>query len=138
MAVLVDSSIWIAGANPKNKECLTLRRLIDSNELLYVTRIIQVEVCQGARTEEEFSRLWDAFLGFEFLEVTTRHWGMSAWNFFRLRKKGKTLTTVDCLIGTLSAEYGVPLWTLDKTLRDAHSVIGFERYSARSFGCASG
>lgn len=126
MAVLVDSSVWISGASPRNKECLALTRLIRSNELLYVTRSIQVEVCQGAKSELEFNRLWDAFLGFEFLEITTKHWGTSAWNYFRLRKKGKTLSTLDCLIGTLSAEYGIPLWTLDKALRQAHSTIGFD------------
>lgn len=128
MAVLIDSSVWISGSNPKNKECLALQRLIKQNELIYVTRPIQVEVCQGAKTEEEFFRLWDAFLGFEFLDINTRNWGTSAWNYFRLRKKGKTLSTLDCLIGTLSAENGIPLWTLDKELLGAHSVIGFDIY----------
>ena len=129
MAVLVDSSVWIAAANPKNPECIRLKRLILSNELIYVTRPIQVEVCQGAKTEQEFHQLWDALLGFEFLEISTKIWGISAWNFFRLRKKGKTLATLDCLIGTLSAEYGVPLWTLDKPLQKAHSVIGFDLFT---------
>lgn len=128
MAVLVDSSVWIAAANSRNRECSRLKQLILSNELLYITRPIQVEVCQGAKTEEEFHRLWDAMLGFDFLEITTKIWGTSAWNYFRLRKKGKTLATVDCLIGTLSSEYGVPLWTLDKPLRDAHAVIGFDLF----------
>lgn len=128
MAVLVDSSVWIAGANSKNPECLRLKQLIGKNELIYVTRPIQVEVCQGARTEEEFHRLWDAFLGFEFLEITARHWGISAWNYFRCRKRGKTLSTIDCLIGSLSSEYGVPLWTLDKVLGSAREVIGFDLF----------
>ena len=128
MAVLVDSSVWIAAANPRNRECLQLKRLILSNELLYVTRPIQVEVCQGAKIEVEFHRLWDAFLGFEFLEITTKVLGTSAWNYFRLRKKGKTVSTIDCLIGTLSSVYGVPLWTLDNSLKNAHSVIGFDLF----------
>ncbi len=128
MAVLIDSSVWIAAANPKNRECLRLKRLILHNELIYVSRPIQSEVCQGAKTEEQFHQLWDAFLGFEYLEISTKIWGISAWNYFRLRKKGKTLATIDCLIGTLSSEYGVPLWTLDKSLQKAHSVIGFDLF----------
>lgn len=128
MAVLVDSSVWIAASNARNSECLELKRLIEKNELIYIARPIQTEVCQGAKTEEEFHRLWNAFLGFDFLEITTKHWGSCAWNYFRLRKKGKTLTTLDCLIATLSAEYGVPLWTLDKTLKAAHATIGFDLY----------
>ena len=130
MAALVDSSVWIAASNPKNRECIELKRIIQSNELIHVTLPIQVEVCQGARTEEEFQKLWDAFLGFESLEITTRHWGISSWNYFRLRKKGKSISTLDCLIGTLSADYGIPLWTLDKALKDAHSTLGFDVYQA--------
>lgn len=134
MAVLVDSSVWIAASNAKNKECLQLKRLIQSRELIYIARPIQVEVCQGARTEEEFHRLWDGFLGFDFLDITTKHWGISSWNYFRLRRKGKTLSTLDCLIGTLSAEYGVPLWSLDKELKSAHSILGFDLYEYNQAG----
>ncbi len=126
MAILVDSSVWIAAANPRNKECLNLRRLILRNELLYVVKPIQVEVCQGARTEEEFHKLWDAFLGFEFLDVTDRLWGLSAFNYFKCRKKGITLSTVDCLIATLAKEHGVEHWSLDKCFKAMAPVIGLE------------
>ncbi len=126
MAVLIDSSVWIAGASPRNKECLALRRLIQSDELIYSTRLIQVEVCQGARTEEQFHRLWEGFLGFEFLEITDRIWGLSAWNFLKCRKKGITVSTVDCLIATLAHEYRVPLWSLDQVFLKIQRQIGFE------------
>ncbi|MEW6057953.1 MAG: PIN domain-containing protein [Bdellovibrionota bacterium] len=126
MAVLVDSSVWVAAANPKNKECLILKRMIQTNEPIYLIRAIQAEVCQGARTETEFHRLWDAFLGFEFLSVTDRHWGLSAWNYFKCRKKGITLSTLDCLIATLAREYRIPLWSLDKAFGKIQPLIGFE------------
>lgn len=126
MAVLIDSSVWIAASRPKTSEGASLRKLIERNELIHVAHPIQTEVCQGAASEEEFHRLWDAFLGFDFLEITARHWGMSGWNYFRCRKKGVTLSTLDCLIGTLSVEYGVPLWTLDKTLLKASPLLGFD------------
>jgi predicted nucleic acid-binding protein len=126
--VLVDSSIWIAAAHPKNPECLKLKRLIKQNTPIYLIRAIQTEVCQGARTPEFFHRLWDSFLGFDFLTVTDQHWGKSAWNYFLTRKKGYTLSTLDCLIATVAAEYKIPLWSLDKKLLRAQSVIKFDIY----------
>ena len=126
--VLVDSSVWIAGSLPKNPECMRLKRMIKNNAAICIVRPIQVEVCQGARTPEIFHRLWEYMLGFEFLEVTDRHWGQAAWNYFRARKSGMTLGTLDCLIGTLAAEYKVPLWTLDKKLLHARSVLKFDVY----------
>lgn len=129
MAVLVDSSVWIAAAHSKNKECLALKRMIRDDELIYIARPVQVEVCQGARTEEEFHRLWEAFLGFEFLEITDKHWGLSAWNYFRCRKKGLSPSTLDCLIGTLAKEYRIPLWSQDRDFGFLQPVIGFELWN---------
>ena len=126
MALLVDSSVWIAGASAKNKECLLLKRMVQQGDLLYIATPIQVEVCQGARSEQEFRRLWDAFLGFNFLEIGHKHWEQCAWNFFRCRKKGITLTTIDCLIATLAAEYRIELWSLDKVFMTISPIIGFD------------
>ncbi len=126
MAVLVDSSVWIAASSPKNNECLELKRMIHKNELIYISRIIQVEVCQGAKSEETFHTLWESFLGFEVLEITDRHWGLSAWNYFACRKKGITPSTVDCLIGTLAKEYRIPLWSLDQIFKKIQPILGFE------------
>ena len=129
MAVLVDSSVWIAAANPRNAECSLLRRMILQNELIHAVRPIQVEVCQGAKTEAEFHKLWNAFLGFDFLEITDKHWGLSAWNYYKCRKKGITLSTLDCLIATMGKEHGVPVWSLDKSFHQIAPVIGVEEFT---------
>ena len=129
MAVLIDSSVWISAQVSKNPEFLALRRLIAQNELIYITDLIQVEVCQGAKTEALFHRLWDGFMGFDRLLVQDHHWNQTAWNFFKCRKKGLTLSTIDCLIGTLASDYRVPLWTLDRHFEKSQPIIGFELVS---------
>ncbi len=126
MAILVDSSVWIAAASPKNAECLELQRLIRSQELICVALPIQVEVCQGARSEREFLRLWDSFLGFQFLELTESLWRLCAQNFFQCRKKGITVTTIDCLLATLAKEHGVKLWSLDKVFAAIQPILDFD------------
>lgn len=130
MAILIDSSVWIAASSPKNKECLQLKRLIRENESIFIAKPIQVEVCQGAKTEEQFEHLWDAFLGFNLLDIQDRHWGLTAWNYFKCRKKGITLSTLDCLIATLGKEYGIPVWSLDLAFSHMQPIIGFEIWSA--------
>lgn len=103
--------------------------MIKSNELIYITDFIQVEVSQGAKTEELFIKIWDSFLGFPKLTITDNLWLQSAHNYFKCRKKGATPTTIDCMIATLSKEFNVPLWTLDKQLKDLKNIIGFEVHS---------
>ncbi len=128
MAILIDSSVWITAQNSKNPECLALKRLIAHDELIYTTRLIQVEVCQGAKSEDIFHQLWDSFLGFEMLTVEDSLWGQTAWNYFKCRKKGYTVTTIDCLIATLGHEYAVPIWTMDKHFKKIQPILGFELF----------
>jgi predicted nucleic acid-binding protein len=103
--------------------------MINDNELIYTAKPIQTEVCQGAKSEQFFNRLWNGFLGFELLEIEDKHWGLSAWNYFKCRRADLTATTLDCLIATLSREYQVPLWSLDRHFEKIQPVIGFELFS---------
>jgi predicted nucleic acid-binding protein len=128
MAVLVDSSVWISASSPRNKECLLLRRLLEGDELICYIAPIQVEVCQGARSEAEFHRLWEGFLGLNRLEIEDRHWGLSAWNYLKARQSGIGASTIDCLIATVAKETRVALWSLDRDFRRLQPVIGFESY----------
>ena len=129
MAVLVDSSVWIAAARPRNPECLHLKRLIRAGEPIYVTRVIQMEVSQGARSETELRDLWDALEGFPRIEVEEKHWALCAWNYSRCRKRGITPSSIDCLIATVAAGARIPLWTLDRAFDDMQPVVGFERWT---------
>ncbi len=129
MSVLVDSSVWIEGAKSGSKTKTSLSQLIrNADDTICFTNPIQTEVCQGARTQLEFEKIWDAFLGFHFLPVKDEHWELSAWNYFRCRKNGLTISTMDCLIATIARTYRVPLWTLDKLFKVAQPIIGFDLY----------
>ncbi len=103
--------------------------MIKNNELIYITEMIQVEVSQGAKSEEIFAKLWDSFLGFPKLEIKEEHWLKSAQNYFRCRKRGFTPSTIDCLIATISKETQTPLWSADKRLLHLNTLIGFEIWS---------
>lgn len=129
MSVLVDSSVWIQAQNPRSKEFDVLKQMIKNKELIFITDFIQVEVSQGAKTEELFIKIWDSFLGFPKLTITDNLWLQSAHNYFKCRKKGTTPTTIDCMVATLSKEFNVPLWTVDKQLKSLKNIIGFEIHS---------
>lgn len=130
MAVLIDSSVWIAADKKGSKEHQQVRAMIRGGEDQVVTCLpIQVEVCQGVRSRDEFAAVWDAFLGFTRLEIRPEHWELSAWNYFACKKKGLTLSTIDCLLATLAHSYRVPLWSRDKAFKAMRPVIGFDLFS---------
>ncbi|MCX6119257.1 MAG: PIN domain-containing protein [Proteobacteria bacterium] len=129
MSVLVDSSVWIDASKPRGKSKEALASIIEVGDIICYTNPIQTEVCQGAKSQLEFAKLWDAFLGFQLLPVREHHWELTAWNYFRCRKEGVTVATVDCLVATIAQSYRIPLWTLDKLFTKIQPIIGFDFYS---------
>jgi predicted nucleic acid-binding protein len=126
---LVDSSIWIGAQDPHSEECRALKKLLlNVEETVFTAKIIQLEVCQGARTEREFEFLWSSFFGLEFLKIEEDHWEESAKNYMSCKKEGLNVSTIDCLIATLSRSYRVDLWSKDKIFSSLSKIIGFRRY----------
>jgi len=129
VSVLVDSSVWIDAAKVKDRSRKTLSSLINGSDVICYTDPIQTEVCQGAKSQLEFEKLWDAFKGFQILRVRDHHWELAAWNYFRCRKAGLTIiSTIDCLIATIAQSYRVPLWAMDKLFMKMQPVIDFNFY----------
>lgn len=125
--MLVDSSVWIESARSKSKVATSLKKvLIDQKNVIYTTKIIQLEVSQGARTREQFSIIWDGFLGLNFLEFKESFWQICALNFYKCRRSGITISTVDCMIATLAQQYHISLWSLDKIFNKAAPILGID------------
>ena len=129
--VLVDSSVWIAASRKDSPQAKSLGRLLRADEVeVYTTELIRVEVTQGARTTEEFERLWLGLNALQPLSFSENSYQKSAWNYFRLRKQGISIATIDCLIGTLAAEHKVSLWSLDKVFKRISPLLGFELFGS--------
>lgn len=127
--ILVDSSVWIAAARKENSEFLQLTHMIKTHADLCYAEPIRVEVSQGARTEHQFLRLWDSFLGFTRIEITSEVWHRTARNYFRLRTRGLTVGTMDVLIATLACENALQLWSCDQHFSMMAPLLGLDLFS---------
>ena len=125
--MLVDSSVWISASKVGTLESKLLKSLLlDESKDVFTCRIIQLEVSQGARTRHQFSVLWEGFQNLKMLPIQDLHWKMSALNFFKCRKKGLTVSTIDCLLATMSQQYHIPLWSLDNVFVKMAPILGIE------------
>ena len=125
--MLVDSSVWISAAKSGTPESKKLKALLlDQSVEIFTSKIIQLEVSQGARTNEQFTVLWEGFENLQLLPIEDTHWKQSAINFFKCRKKGITISTIDCLIATLAQQYNATLWSLDKVFKQVAPILGVE------------
>jgi predicted nucleic acid-binding protein len=104
--LLIDTSVWIdvfrdrTGATKAN-----LAALIGEQDFA-LTRLIQVELLQGSRNEQEWSLLQSYLEGQTYLELNVNDWEAAARIFYDLRRQGLTVrSTIDCCIAQAAIDH---------------------------------
>jgi predicted nucleic acid-binding protein len=104
--LLIDTSVWIdifrdrTGATKAN-----LAALIGEQDFA-LTRLIQVELLQGSRNEQEWSLLQSYLEGQTYLELNMNAWEAAARIFYDLRRQGLTVrSTIDCCIAQAAIDH---------------------------------
>lgn len=115
--VLVDTSVWIAHFNqPRHPLNPTLRSLQELGRAC-TTGMVLAELLQGARTQREV-RIVDALT----VTTTTLKDSLEAWKqagrlSAQLRRKGLTISLLDCLLATTAVEHRVSVLSFDRHFR---------------------
>lgn len=127
--ILVDSSVWIDSWNDDTGSCAqTLKKLIEDDQAV-INGLIYTEITQGARNEKEFSTLEKLLRVIPILQFAEHHWLKSAKLFFDLKKKGLTVTTVDCVIAQMALETNSEIFSNDKIFRKMSPHCGLKIFS---------
>ncbi|MDR1256972.1 MAG: PIN domain-containing protein [Spirochaetaceae bacterium] len=104
MNLIVDSSVWIDGFNPKMKtaEKEVLRQLILNDYPIYLCPVIYQEVLQGIRENKTFEEVKHILQQYQMVDIDVMDATNYAINLYRhLRKKGITIRkSIDCLIAS--------------------------------------
>jgi predicted nucleic acid-binding protein len=104
MNLIVDSSVWIDGFNPKIKtvEKEILKHLIFNDYPIFLCPAIYQEVLQGIREDKTFAEIKSILQQYRMIDIDLMDVTNYAINLYRrLRKKGITIRkSVDCLIAS--------------------------------------
>ncbi|MCX5799583.1 MAG: PIN domain-containing protein [Proteobacteria bacterium] len=99
---LIDTSIWIKylrGMDSSIKEYMV--KLIREDKA-YTSDIVIMEILQGAKSEKEYTVLYNDFTVLPKLALDTEVWEL-AWKIaYRLRKEGINVPLVDTMISALA------------------------------------
>lgn len=113
MSIIVDTSVWIDGFNPKieTREKKALVQLIQNNTSIYLCPVIYQEILQGIREEKVFNRTKFILQHFNMIDIDLMYVTNHAINLYRhLRKKGITIRkSIDCLIASYAIIADLPL-----------------------------
>ena len=116
--VLIDTSAWIEYFRNTR---LDLSKQVDemlSRCSVYVPKVVIAELVQGAHSEKELSVIQDFFDAFTVVGEGSDTWQKAGKLSYLLRKKGKTVSLIDCYIAIIAGEQNCAILTLDKHFKD--------------------
>lgn len=122
--ILVDTSVWIDWLrHGRGPATLLLDRLIDEGDIV-LAPVVEQELLQGARGEEQLAELRAYFGRLPILQPSRETYADAGALFARCRWQGVTpRSSHDCLIAQLAIEHDVPLLHDD---RDFETLAGVE------------
>jgi len=104
MNVMVDTSVWIDGLNPKitSPKKDLLKKLITTDYPIYLCPVIYQEILQGIREEKVFKEIKLILQQYQMVNIDLMYVTNFAVDLYRhLRKKGITIRkSMDCLIAS--------------------------------------
>jgi len=115
--ILIDTSILIDYFHGvENKAIESFNTILDRNLPFGVSHLIYLEVLQGSRTEKDYKTLKEYLDTQIFYELKNgkESYADAAQMYMKLRKKGVTVSTIDCLIATVAIENDLALLHNDK------------------------
>jgi len=125
--VIVDTSAWVEflRGTGSHADHLVGQGLRDGRPIA-VAGVIVEEVLQGCRTETQVRDVHRLLTGCRSVEpVYPETYVHAALLYRRCRRAGRTVRgTIDCLIGALALEHGLPLLTLDRDFDALGAVAG--------------
>lgn len=115
MNVLVDTSVWINYFNSvESSSTKALANLIETKQEIFSSPLIAQEILQGLKNEKSAEEFADVLDGLTFVSVGLAE-AMEAARLFRaIRRKGKTIGTIDAHIAALCMVNDLALLTADK------------------------
>ncbi len=113
-SILVDTSVWIdyfkgndVHFQSKVDEALT-------NCHIYVPKVVLAELIQGAKSEKEIMVIEDFIDAFHIIDQKDDTWLKAGRLSFNMKRKGVTVSIIDCYIAAIADENGCIIFSLDE------------------------
>ncbi|MGB3682562.1 MAG: PIN domain-containing protein [Rubrobacteraceae bacterium] len=124
--VLIDTSCWIEYFNRPGKEIAIAVGNSIREDSASLTGVVLAELLQGARSEEESSRLREALGAVNYIGTSQRMYGRAGELGFTLRRRGITVPVTDCMIAAAAESAGGRILTLDSHFTELAKVASLD------------
>ena len=111
--VLIDTSIWIEYFGNTSDDLASRVDEYLSEEIVFVPMVVLAELIQGAKSERELSAIEELFSTIHILDQQKDTWRHAGLLSYQLKRKGLTVSLIDCYIAQIALEYGCEVFTKD-------------------------
>lgn len=122
--VLIDTSAWVEFFRGTSQTADLVAELIEAGRAA-ICGVTYYELLQGAKSDDEESRLTHALSALPYMEITRNVWIRAGNLSADLRKKGITLPLSDLVMGAVALEQNFHVLTLDEHFQ---SIPGVKQY----------
>lgn len=119
--ILADTSVWVDFFKPKSVVGNRLEALLIENSV-WTCGIVLFELLQGVKSEGEKTKILEALLNLEYVEMSKSLWQKSADISASLKKNGLTLPMSDIFIASIAIENNLSVFTLDSHFEQIPNV----------------
>lgn len=123
-SVLIDTSVWISYFKDKDSAFADKVDELLVSSAVHVPKVVIAELIQGAKTEKEISVIEDFIDAFSVIDQTENTWTKAGKLSFSMKKKGITVSIVDCYIAVIAHENGCSIFSLDEHFKSIKKFIG--------------
>jgi predicted nucleic acid-binding protein len=113
--IFVDSSVWIGYFDGATDAAVSrLDAVLQTDEHICIAGIVLTEVLQGFRRDRDFDFARRTLAGIDRLRLSSATYVNAARLYRRLRARGATAKTIDCVVAQACLESGATLLTGDR------------------------
>jgi len=133
--ILVDTSVLSLAfrrrrqSQPEPRPVQIFRRLILEDTPVAIPGIVLQEILSGVRTDIQFARLQRLLEAFSILTAERQDHVLAAQISNACRRKGLSMSAVDCLIAALATSREAFLFTLDEDFSRMAPNCGLKLYN---------
>lgn len=124
--VLIDTSVWIDYLKNKDKSFSEKVDKILNYYNIHLPEIVVAELIQGAKSEKEIKIIEEFINIFNIVYPSENTWTNAGRLSFTMKRKGITVSLIDCYIAVLTNENNCRLFSLDKHFSEIKNFLNIE------------
>lgn len=126
--VLIDTSVWIDYFKDGDNQFAKKVNEVLSFSDVCVPRVVIAELIQGAKSEKEISVIEEFIGAFNIIDQTEDTWIKAGRLSFSMKRKGFTVSIVDCYIAVIANENNCKIFSLDEHFKDIKRFLKLELF----------